>query len=560
MSQLLLLALLLLLLLSPTVSISWRINFKQVTKGTNRFWNQFRNNYSKLTHSSSPTIATNTNQNVISNTISISPILLFFLSISKCDASPLNQQKILLTSPFFQGWLIRTIDHSKQLSFIFIVGSFSNRKKNNYDEHYVFLGINSPLIKKQIDYFPSNDIVTITSGMPTIPFFQQQDLNITWSVSNVGFFKFSEEKCHVKFKLSDVCIEFTTKNRIPWSKRRPNSGPEGWLGNTPFLPCHYYVYSVGSECKYTIKSMDLNNGQRSNSSSRTFDSERFNENYSSPVAGISSGQKLLQYSNQSLERFPSSVNNNSFLDTANNAPTLNLLLEGTGFSHIEGNHGTFFPDGWTWAQCINHNNSASFSLVAGKFVIANSSPMNCVLYLRRRNNETVAFRTTDLHQMSYEIDGINGCVKFYGRAFTTGGSIVKCRKIELVIDSKSVSRQQDQDKKASEINRFDDQFGKSIYVPTPNGFSNEPGCRETYTATAKVKYFEEDYAWNSGSHTFNALGNIDSEISTVFLSLLGEQLSQRKGVHIEQYVEEYEFPLTALEFGGSFVGKRMHKT
>jgi hypothetical protein len=60
-------------------------------------------------------------------------------------------------------------------------------------------------------------------------------------------------------------------------------------------------------------------------------------------------------------------------------------------------------------------------------------------------------------------------------------------------------------------------FGKPIFIPTAIGFSNSPGCIETYTALATI-----------------LIKNKKNEI-----------------------IEKYEFPLTALEFGGAFVNNKI---
>ena len=60
-------------------------------------------------------------------------------------------------------------------------------------------------------------------------------------------------------------------------------------------------------------------------------------------------------------------------------------------------------------------------------------------------------------------------------------------------------------------------FGTPIYIPTANGFSNTPGCRETYTATANAICYE-----------------YNNEIKDFVMS------------------ESITFPMTALEFGGCF--------
>ena len=38
---------------------------------------------------------------------------------------------------------------------------------------------------------------------------------------------------------------------------------------------------------------------------------------------------------------------------------------GESSTHVEGNHGTFFPTGWTWAQGIGREDNCSFSLIGG---------------------------------------------------------------------------------------------------------------------------------------------------------------------------------------------------
>jgi hypothetical protein len=38
-------------------------------------------------------------------------------------------------------------------------------------------------------------------------------------------------------------------------------------------------------------------------------------------------------------------------------------IRGRGLAHIEGNHGTFFPEGWVWSQAVSEDNTASLGLV-----------------------------------------------------------------------------------------------------------------------------------------------------------------------------------------------------
>ena len=116
------------------------------------------------------------------------------------------------------------------------------------------------------------------------------------------------------------------------------------------------------------------------------------------------------------------------------------------------------------------------------------------MYYRFENNRTLIFRSTDFDKFNYIVNGINGvseinCTTFSGSEFLN---------IQLIPRDSVASKE----------------FGQSIYIPTKYGFSNTPGCRETYTAYAIVKH---------------AVLNISSmEYETIRTSY---------------------FPLTALEYG-----------
>mmetsp|Transcript_15273 Transcript_15273/g.14661 ORF Transcript_15273/g.14661 Transcript_15273/m.14661 type:complete len:500 (+) Transcript_15273:138-1637(+) len=396
----------------------------------------------------------------------IPPILLFLFSVSKCEASALNPQKIALRGPFFQGWLVRTTDHINQLSFILIIGSFSSKGLNKYDEHYIFCGVETEdQGTLQYEAFPSPESVIITGSPPNIPFPIPnmkspfiQNLNITWSANDIGKFKFNEEECSADFKLAGSHIKFSSRNRLPWSESHTHSaGPEGWLGYTSLLPCHYFVHSVGSECTYSLK--------------------------------LPSCEKESTCSNNQ-ENNDNTVKN-----------TMTTEYTGKGYTHIEGNHGSFFPSGWVWSQAILEDNKASFGLTAGKFEIGAIEPMTFILFVRKGDKRTI-FRTTGLDDIRYTVDGIVGFVNI--TAYSLGGM----DRVNLIIKPKtSIS---------------EGSFGSPLYIPTATGFTNRPGCIETYTAVANFIISEYNYQNQS-------------------------------------YVESdrIEFPLTALEFGGSFQGIKL---
>jgi hypothetical protein len=169
-------------------------------------------------------------------------------------------------------------------------------------------------------------------------------------------------------------------------------------------------------------------------------------------------------------------------------------VRGHGNTHIEGNHGTFFPDGWVWSQAISPGNKESLSLIGGRFVIGAIAPVNWVIFIRTEYCRYI-FRTTDLDSISYEISPRLGSVKL--SAVTFSGRT----KLHLSIQSAPLAGRT---------------YGPAIYIPTPHGFSNIPGCKETYTATAHAEVFSS---------------SVDGEWESV---------------------HNVTYPLTALEFGGMF--------
>ena len=400
----------------------------------------------------------------------IPPLLVLLFTLTSCDASAMNPQPIAIKGPFFQGWLLRTVDHVNSRSFILIIGSFSSKGSMNYDEHYIFCGISTrDQGTVSFEAFPAPESVTVAGSVPTTPSIfaklrpsLMKNTNITWSAKDIGTFKFTDEGCDADFKIGESHIKFTTVERLPWSKSNIQSaGPEGWLGYTSLLPCHYFVHSVGSTCSYSL----------------TVPATTLPESENITLAINSNGSQA--------------ENHNS------------TVYAGNGFTHIEGNHGSFFPSGWVWSQASSCDNSASFSLTGGKFEIGIFTPITFILFVRNKG-KTKIFRTTGLDKFEYDVDGIQGSVKLIAYSFS------KKDRVELIIKPK-----------ASILSKANP-FGRPLYIPTSSGFRNNPGCIETYTADAQV---------------------IHSELS-----------SSSSSEYLE--INRIDFPLTALEFGGSFQGLR----
>ena len=168
--------------------------------------------------------------------------------------------------------IVYVIDHVNQVSAIVIIGSFSAIATKQYTEHYIFTAVSTTTEGvHHYEAFPEPDDVCIQSG--------ESNLNMTWTSSKHGYFSIDNNICQLDFRLNggtnsdnnnskstnssagtrqenkSAChIAFKSINRLPWSYDDPlTAGPEGWLGKSMLLPCHYYIYSTGSDVSYRIE-------------------------------------------------------------------------------------------------------------------------------------------------------------------------------------------------------------------------------------------------------------------------------------------------------------------
>ncbi|CAM9395735.1 unnamed protein product [Scytosiphon promiscuus] len=299
--------------------------------------------------------------------------------------------------------------------------------------------------------FPPADTVTITRrGEPvdSVPNLQD-DPNFTWEADGIGSFMVDGDTGRLSFQLPELSVAASFRHRKPWSEDHPNSaGPEGWLQRTGLLPLHYFVHSMGSEAGYSLKATDA------------------------PRAVV-----------------------------------------GRGSIHMEANYGESFPAGWVWAQgssateglcgnvfrdgemtggsrestedksreqnavkdkshdlhsgvgCAGGGSTvpARFVLTGGRFVIGPITTTSFVVAFRSERYDW-NFRTTDLDSIVVTASR-------------------KKNRLTLVAKSWGDSRvlKADIHVKGS--------FGSAIYVPTPEGFSNTPGCVESYAATARFRLY-----------------------------------------------------------------------
>ena len=138
-----------------------------------------------------------------------------------------------------------------------IIGSFASSGQSIYDQHYIFIGVQTPNERYHLEAFPKEGSVRIQGG--------QSKFNMTWTADTFGYFKITNDTCEAVFTLNNNTLRLNTSNRIPWSLSDPSTdGPEGWLTKTTLLPCHYFIYSVGSDCTYSFQNSEIKSHKDTN--------------------------------------------------------------------------------------------------------------------------------------------------------------------------------------------------------------------------------------------------------------------------------------------------------
>ena len=216
--------------------------------------------------------------------------------------------------------------------------------------------------------------------------------------------------------------------RVAWSDASPDrAGPEGWLSRTGLLPCHYFVHSFASPTAY-----------------------------------------VLQHATLSPPR-----------------------LGSRALTHMERNYGEAFPTGYTWAQASSRQDGAFLVVTGGLFVVGPLTTLTYIIGLR------VPGRTSGRggYQAESRKIGEGGAASGAGSAH--GGLAWDFRTTDLD-RMRAVRRPCDGTLSLNATSRDGrrqlivllaappDTFGEPMPIPTHGGFSSQPGCRESYAATAHV--------------------------------------------------------------------------
>uniref|UniRef100_A0A7S4PYL0 AttH domain-containing protein n=1 Tax=Alexandrium monilatum TaxID=311494 RepID=A0A7S4PYL0_9DINO len=169
-------------------------------------------------------------------------------------------------------------------------------------------------------------------------------------------------------------------------------------------------------------------------------------------------------------------------------PAGGSAIEGRGHAHMEGNYGRTFPQGWIWLQAIGASGGVQVVLTAGRFLSLGPLGISAVVMAYRSPQLHWDFRTTDLDAICWRGSAAGGWFSAVARHWT------RDEELRLTVQAPPGS------------------FSDRLYFPTRSGFSDTPGCRESYSAVVDV-------------------------------------VAYRRGVALERQ----RVPLAALEFGGTYL-------
>ncbi|KAL9950658.1 hypothetical protein ACROYT_G043187 [Oculina patagonica] len=210
--------------------------------------------------------------------------------------------------PFMEGWYSRIIDFESNHSFGILFGQVLMRKQGPHFKYYP-LNMLSFIHSKgdgssmeSFTVYPSSENIEVTvQGKPVTrnPDFKSP-ANFEWKAKPYGYFRVTENETKFNFtNVGGVTFIGVLGPPRPWGPG--GEGPEGWIDHVPFLPLHWFVYSLGSEINYNWVNDD-------------------------------SGE---------------------------------LLRGKRGLAHQEKNWGKSFPPAWIWAEGVDGPSGSSFAVSLG---------------------------------------------------------------------------------------------------------------------------------------------------------------------------------------------------
>jgi hypothetical protein len=180
--------------------------------------------------------------------------------VAPCTASPFDPHPlndVTSGNSFFEGWYHRVTDHERGLSFAVIFGSLQLPHSSSIAQNWAALLLNRNGSTETVQLFATNASVAV--GPARAPVTKQPDLvqpsNFYYETS-AGSLLVDDQKARLVVDFPGrYVIEVVADERVPWNVEEPNGdGPESWLSKiSSLLPCHYYVHSLASRARYSIR-------------------------------------------------------------------------------------------------------------------------------------------------------------------------------------------------------------------------------------------------------------------------------------------------------------------
>lgn len=235
--------------------------------------------------------------------------LLFRLS----NGNQYDPHLIPKSGPFFEGWYVRILPCKSDSSFGFLFGNVLPSSSFNISNPLV---LGSVLLKSKctqgICVLSSHDAVfkltdlniTVKDGRPvSVNPDDRTPPNFQWKAnSGDNYFMFEQRNNKTNFDImvGNISLTGTLFDPKPWGNH--GEGPEGWIDKLPFIPLHWFVYSLNSSVSHYV------------------------------IKNHQTGEKI----------------------------------EGNcGFAHQEMNWGNSFPKAWIWSQGFSTNEQVLYAMSGG---------------------------------------------------------------------------------------------------------------------------------------------------------------------------------------------------
>jgi len=162
-------------------------------------------------------------------------------------------------------------------------------------------------------------------------------------------------------------------------------------------------------------------------------------------------------------------------------------LYGRGVAHLEANYGRSFPDAWIWSQSVRgsreggardgarEGGEAEAALLLAHMEIG-LGPLRInqsIVTLRVKDADgglELTFRQADLDYIHLESEACAGSLRLHASSPTLP-AVPPARELHATISAPPST------------------FSEPLYFPTTTGFSNRPGCVESYAAIASVRAY-----------------------------------------------------------------------